>query len=267
MNVSMKKILIVLVTLVVLVTFVFSGCASNNTGNTLRVGVDNTYPPMEFTNDKNETVGFDVDLANEIAKKLNKKLVLVPNAWDGIFLALDTDKFDCIISSVSLKADRLENYEFTKPYIANAQVIVVGAATDTIKEPKDLAGKKVGVQLNTTADESTAKYLNEVQFEVTKYDQIIQCFSDLKAGRIDAVVVDEVVARDYVSKDKESYKVTSAKLTNEPIGVCIKKGNTELRDKIQSVIDELKADGTLKKISEKWFGEDLTSNIDEKLRE
>lgn len=255
------------IALVVIFSLALSACGAGSAGNTLRVGVDNTYPPMEFTNDKSETIGFDVDLANEIAKKLNMKIEWIPTAWDGIFLALDTDKYDCIISSVSLKADRLENYEFTKPYIANAQVIVVSAGTDSIKEPKDLAGKKVGVQLNTTADESTVKYSAEVKFETTKYDQIIQCFSDLKAGRLDAVVVDEVVARDYVAKDKESYKVTSAKLTNEPIGVCFKKGNTALRDKVQKAIDELKAEGTLKTLSEKWFGEDITSNIDEKLKE
>ena len=262
-----RKTLLVVLALIVMLSMALSACGAGNAGNTLRVGVDNTYPPMEYTNDKNETIGFDIDLTNEIAKKLNMKLELIPNAWDGIFLALDTDKFDCIISSVSLKADRLENYEFTKPYIANAQVIVVGAGTDSIKETKDLAGKKVGVQLNTTADESTAKYLEEVKFEITKYDQIIQCFSDLKAGRLDAVVVDEVVARYYVAQDKDSYKVTSAKLTNEPIGVCFKKGNTALRDKVQKAIDELKAAGTLKTLSEKWFGEDITSNIDEKLRE
>lgn len=262
-----RKSLLVVLALVVLFAFAFSACGTASTEKVLRVGVDNTYPPMEFTNDKNETIGFDIDMANEIAKKLDMKLELIPNAWDGIFQALKTDKFDCIISSVSIKADRLENFEFTKPYIANAQVIVVSAGVDTIKEPKDLEGKKVGVQLNTTADESTAKYVQEIPFEITKYDQIIQCFSDLKAGRIEAVVVDEVVARDYVSKDKDSYQVTSARLTNEPIGVCLKKGNTELRDKIQKAIDDLRADGTLKKISEKWFGEDLTSNIDEKLRE
>ena len=263
----LKRSLLVVMALVIMLTALSACSGSGSAGNTLRVGVDNTYPPMEFTNDKNETVGFDVDLSNEIAKKLNMKLELIPNAWDGIFQALNTDKFDAIISSVSLKADRLENFEFTKPYIANAQVIVVATNTDSIKEPKDLAGKKVGVQINTTADESTAKYVKETPFEITKYDQIIQSFSDLKAGRVDAVVVDEVVARDYVSKDKESYKVTSAKLTNEPIGVCLKKGNTALRDKIQKALDDLKAEGKLKELSVKWFGEDITSNIDEKLRE
>ena len=131
-----------------------------------------------------------------------------------------------------------------------------------ITKPEDLAGKNVGVQINTTADESCQKYLEKIKFNLKKYDQIIQPFTDLKTGRLDAVVVDEVVGRYYEKTDPKSYKVTSERLTNEPIGICVKKGNEGLRDVIDDTIVELRKDGTLKKISEQWFGEDLTANVD-----
>jgi polar amino acid transport system substrate-binding protein len=262
-----KKIgLVFLLACVLVCGAFFSGCSGSSNSKVLKIGVDDSYPPMEYKDDKNNTVGFDMDLASEIAKKLGMKVELVSTAWDGIFQALNTDKFDCIISSVSLTEERLSNFAFTRPYIANAQVIVVPPANSTIKDGKDLAGKKVGVQVSTTAHDSAKKLLENIKFTLNTYDQVIQPFQDLKTGRIEAVIVDEVVARYYVTQDKASYKVSSGKLTNEPIAVCFKKDNTALRDKVDKVIEGFQKDGTLKKISEKWFSEDLTGNIDEKLK-
>jgi polar amino acid transport system substrate-binding protein len=134
---------------------------------------------------------------------------------------------------------------------------------NSINKPEDLAGKKVGAQVNTTSSRAAEKFQNTVKFELTKYDQVIQPFADLKTGRIEAIVVDEMVGKDYQTKEPESYKVTTAKLTNEPIGVVFSKANTELKEKVDAIIDGMRADGSLKGISEKWFqGEDRTSNID-----
>jgi ABC-type amino acid transport substrate-binding protein len=131
-----------------------------------------------------------------------------------------------------------------------------------VKTAEDLKGLTVGCQVATTADDSLQELAKTVEFKVKKYDQIIQTFADLKTGRLDAIVVDEVVARDYVQKHPKDYKVTSGKLTNEPIGVCFKKENDQLRNKVNFIIDEFGKDGTLKDISAKWFGEDLTGNIE-----
>jgi ABC-type amino acid transport substrate-binding protein len=131
-----------------------------------------------------------------------------------------------------------------------------------IQKPEDLAGLRVGCQVGTTADESCEEFKKTTDFTLTKYDQVIQPFQDLKTGRLDAVVVDEVVARYYEKTDSKSYKVTGEKLTNEPIGICFKKGNEALRDKVDDIIFEMRNDGSLKKISETWFGEDLTTNVD-----
>jgi polar amino acid transport system substrate-binding protein len=257
----LKKRVLVVLFLVLALALVLSACGGSKGGDVLRVGVDDTYPPMEFKDEKNETVGFDIDMAKEIGKRLGKKVEFVSNDWTGIFRALETDKFDCIISSVSITDERKEKYELTRPYIANAQVIVVKPGDDSIKDPKDLAGKNVGVQIDTTADASAQKFLEEVSFDLTQYDQIIQPFQDMKAGRLEAIIVDEVVASYYVNQQKDDYKLSGVRLEEEPIGICIKKGNTQLLNSIQKALDEMRADGALKAISEKWFGKDLTSNV------
>jgi len=130
-----------------------------------------------------------------------------------------------------------------------------------IQKPEDMAGKRVGVQVGTTADESAEKYLKSFKLDLVKYDQILQTFTDLKTGRLDVIIVDEVVARYYVAKDPKSCKVTGSKLTNEPIGICFEKSNDAFRDKVDDVIIELREEGVLKKISEKWFGDDLTAKV------
>jgi ABC-type amino acid transport substrate-binding protein len=130
-----------------------------------------------------------------------------------------------------------------------------------IKTPEDLKGKKVGCQVSTTAHDSLKKYLETIKFDLTTYDQIIETFSELKTGRLDAIVVDEVVAKYYVTTDPSSYKVTGARLTNEPIGAIFRKTDAAMRDTFNKTLEEMRSDGSLKEISMKWFGDDLTSNL------
>ena len=131
-----------------------------------------------------------------------------------------------------------------------------------VNSQQDLKGLTVGCQVNTTADDSLKELAKTLTFKVKKYDQIIQTFADLKTGRLDAVAVDEVVARDFVMKHPTDYKITTGKLTNEPIGVCFKKGNEKLRDRVNALIDDYQKNGFFSTISKKWFaGEDLTGNI------
>ena len=127
---------------------------------------------------------------------------------------------------------------------------------------------KVGVQMSTTSDTALTKFIennSEMNIDVQRYDDIIQTFSDLKTGRLDAIVVDGMVAIDYAKKDPEAYKVSKVNLSNEPIAAAIKKENTELTEKINGALSSLREKGKLKEISEKWFGADYTSDIDETL--
>lgn len=263
----MKRIL-ALILVAILSVSILTSCSTKFNSDTLRVGVDNTYPPMEYQDKTGANVGFDIDLANEIGKRLNVKVELVPTAFDGIFNALNSKKYDCIISSISITEKRLKKYLFTKPYIANSQMIVVKPDNNSITKKEDLAGKIVGCQVSTTANESATKLQeNGIKFKDLKtYNEIIQPFADMKAGRLDAIIVDEVVGQYYIAQDKTNFKAAAAKLTNEPIGICFKKRNKDLRDKVQKAIDDMVADGTMKTISIKWFGTDLTSNIDQVLK-
>ncbi len=270
-----KSSLVKTLALVLALAFLFASCGSATTASgkktlkdgILTIGLDDNYPPMEFHDEKNDLVGFDIDLANAIGEKMGLKVEFVPIAWDGIFEALKTDRYDMIMSAVSMTPERLENFEFTKPYLANGQVIVGKPGDTTIKSAKDLAGKKVGVQTNTTADTACVKYIEteKIDFELTRYDDIIQTFEAMNANRIDYIVVDYAVAIDYQTKHPDLYYITGAQLTNEPIAVCFKKGNTALRDEVQKAIDGVRKDGKLAEFSKKWFQEDYTSNIDEKL--
>lgn len=261
----MKKLLVVLLALVMVLSV--AGCAEEATDdNVLTIGVDDSYPPMEFRDENNELVGFDIDFANALAAEMGVEIEFIPTAWDGIFSGLEADKYDMIISSVSITNDRLEAFEFSKPYLANGQVIVVAPGDDSVQTAADLADKNVGVQLGTTADEAVEKQMAITPFEVTKYDDITQTFADMKTGRLDAIVVDYAVAIDYVSKAPGDYVITTAQLTNEPIGVCLKKGNTDLKEKIDAALVTLQGGDTLVKISTEWLGDDYVSNIDEELR-
>lgn len=242
-----------------------SGSASGSGSTVLRVALDDAYPPMEFRDENNQLVGFDVDLAKALGEKLGMEVEFVSTSFDGIFQGLKSNKYDVIISAVSMTPERVEEFEFTTPYLANGQVIVVKKGDTSITTSEDLAGKIVGVQISTTADEAAQKHLEKIKFELKQYDDIIQTFSAMEAGRLDAIVVDAAVAIDYIGKAPTKFEISSAQLTNEPISICLKKGNTELRDQLQKALDELKSEGTLKEISVKWLLDDYTSDIPEDL--
>lgn len=257
-----------MILLMLVMVLSFAACADEATTdeNVITIGVDDTYPPMEFRNDDNELVGFDIDFAKALGEEMGVEIVFQPTAWDGIFSALNSEKYDAIISSVSITPDRLEGFEFSKPYLSNGQVIVVKPGDTSITSAADLAGKIVGVQLETTADIAATKQMEATEFELKRYDDIIQTFSDMKTGRLDAIVVDYAVAIDYAANNPGDYEITTAQLTNEPIGVCIKKGNTELKAQIDAAIIALQESGALVPISEEWLGGNYVTDIDEELR-
>ncbi len=262
MFLSGKKSLVYVVALTLLLVFTLSACSGANS-NVLRVGVDDSYPPMEFK-DKNgkDTIGFDTDVAKEVAKRLGKKDVqFVSNDWTGIFDALETNKFDVIISSVSITEERQQKHSLTKPYIANKQVIVTKKANDKIKKPEDLKTAMVGSQQGTTSEDFCKDELKLSTDKYKTYPVVTQPFEDLAAGRLDAVVVDVVVAKYYLSNNKDTFKIAWESDVAEPMALCFKKKDGQLRDKVNKILDDMQADGTMKTISTKWFGEDMTKNL------
>lgn len=267
-----RKSLLLVLTLTVLMALVFSACGkgvSNNdssTGtsdNVLRVGIDDTYPPMEYKDEAGNYTGFDIELAKEIGKKLNKDVEFVPTAWTAIFTGLSSNKYDCIISSLSITDERKKTIAYTRPYVANSQCIIVKSDNTSIGSEKDLGGKIVAVQMGTTSDDACVEFQKSMTFkEYKKYEAMTEALSELKIGRVDAVVCDLVIGKYFVAKDKESFKTVGTTLPNEPIGVGFTKENQAEADKVDKILEEMMNDGTLKAISEKWFGEDMTKNIE-----
>ncbi|MDD3242485.1 MAG: transporter substrate-binding domain-containing protein [Eubacteriales bacterium] len=161
----------------------------------LVVGLDDSFPPMGFRDEDNNIVGFDIDLAKEVCKRMGVELVLQPIDWDAKEMELNSGKIDCIWNGMSIDDERLANMYFTKPYIANRQIIIVPEGS-SIKTIADLEGKKVGLQKGSTALSALTKNpISEKVTSITELADNVSVFLELKAGRIDAFVVDEVVGR------------------------------------------------------------------------
>ena len=228
-------------------------------GGTLIVGFDQDFPPMGFVGDNGEYTGFDLDLAKAAASRLGLEYKAQPVAWDSKDMELESGNIDCIWNGFTITG-REDDYTWTTPYMANKQVFVVANDSD-IKSQADLAGKVVEVQ----ADSSAEAALKENQDLANTFGQLLTtpdyntAFMDLEQGAVDAVAMDVIVAGYQIKQRNADFKILDDSLSEEEYGVGFKKGNTELRDKVQGALEEMAADGTLAKISDEWFGEDVTT--------
>jgi polar amino acid transport system substrate-binding protein len=267
-NQLMKKIVFF-----ALIVLALAGCArktEESEGLTLKqgvltVGMEIGYPPMEyFDSDGKTPIGFDVELSKALAGKLGLKFEYVDTAWDGIFAGVDTGKYDCIISSVTYNEERAARYNFTKPYIANAQLLVV--RKDARVKPRTLEqvqGLRLTYQAETTSDELATNWIEEsgAQVQVFEYDKVMNCFDELTLNRVDVILVDSVVAAEYLSRPNNPFEITAEISNDEVLAVCLKKGNDALTAALDKALDELYADGTLQKISRDVFGTDVVSSV------
>ncbi|MBK5242921.1 ABC transporter substrate-binding protein [Clostridium sp.] len=259
----MKKIMAIILT-VTMAGALLAGCGTKTENlnsleavqksGKLTVGLDDSYPPMEFRDSKNELVGFDIDLGDEIGKKLGVETEFTSTDFNGIILALTSAKFNIIISGMSITDERKESIDFSDTYVMGGQVIAIRQGDTSIKNIEDLNAKVVACQLGSTGD--TAATAMEGLKEVKRYDKITEAFQELSSERVDAVVMDAQVGGYYVAKKPGEYEVLKDVISEEPMGIGFKKEDEELRVAIQKALDELKADGTLSELSVKWFGFD-----------
>jgi polar amino acid transport system substrate-binding protein len=231
----------------------------------LTVGMEIGYPPMEYLDADGITpIGFDVEVAYALGAKLGLEVKLEDVAWDAIFTSLDSNRYDVIISSVSINDERDAKYNLTRPYIAN-RLVLITAQDSAVTSPDDLAGLRVATQTETTADELMRSLMADglavADNAYFVYDKIIQAFDELKLGRVDAVMVDSVVAAYYLGADAASYKTAWESDEGEPMGLCLKKGNDGLTAAIEDGLDALYADGTVAEIATKYFGRNVTDGV------
>ncbi len=168
----------------------------------LVLGLDDSFPPMGFRDEKGNIVGLDIDLATEVAKRLDVELVLQPIDWDAKELELSTGKIDCIWNGMTINDERVGAMFFTKPYVANRQIVVVPEGSK-IKTKADLKGKIVGLQKGSSSLDAlnTEPDIASNVKEIVEYPNNVEAFMDLKAGRIEAFVVDEVAGRYIIATD------------------------------------------------------------------
>jgi ABC-type amino acid transport/signal transduction systems, periplasmic component/domain len=260
----MKK-LIALCVLVVMAGGVFAGCGSDSAkkaDNTKKivVGLDDNYPPMGFKDESNNIVGFDVDLAKEASKRLNREVEFKGIDWSSKEAELKSSRVDILWNGLDITEKRKENILFSDPYMDNRQIIFVPVGS-SIKSMEDLKGKIVGTQSASTAEEfidNNPEFRDSMK-DVKKYSEYTSAFMDLENGRLEAIIADEITGRYYMSKQKD--KFVALDVTVGPVstfGIGFRKEDQQLRDDVQKVMNEMQQDGTMGKISEKWFGKDIT---------
>lgn len=233
--------------------------AKTTDGGTLIVGFDQDFPPMGFVGDDGEYTGFDLELAQEVAKRLGLEYKAQPIAWDSKDMELESGNIDCIWNGFTMTG-REDDYTWTEPYMANQQVFVVANDSD-INSQADLAGKIVEVQADSSAEAALkeAPELTATFKELLTTADYNTAFMDLEQGAVDAIAMDVIVAGYQIQQRNADFKILDDSLSEEEYGVGFKKANTELRDKVQSTLEEMAEDGTLQEVSEKWFSKDVTT--------
>ncbi|MGD9910322.1 MAG: amino acid ABC transporter substrate-binding protein [Candidatus Izemoplasmatales bacterium] len=260
----MKKLLLALLTLTLGV--VLFGC-NNQTEQTsweviqergyFIVGLDNTFAPMGFVDENGDLVGFDVDLAKEVASRLGVDVVFQPIDWDSKVLELNAKTIDMIWNGLTITDSRLLEMSFSQPYLANRQIIIV-KSDSTIDTIDDLTGLKVGVQISSASEEAVnANAIVTSLDELVQYDTYTQALLDLKNGVIDAVVIDEIMGRYMLTQTTDTYKVATEDFGEEEYGIGFRLEDTDLRDLFNQTLQAMIDDGTAAEISILWFGEDI----------
>lgn len=225
---------------------------------TLVVGIDDQFPPMGFVGEDGEITGFDVELAKLVAEKLGVEAEPQPIDWSAKEMELSSGNIDVIWNGYTITAERIEQVEFTKPYLNNEQVLVV-ANDSPYKTKADLKGKIVGAQVES-AGLSALKadsVLSSSVADIPEYDDYMMALLDVGSSRLDAIAIDKILIGYTMSQDPGKYRVLDESLDDEYYGIGCAKGAVALREAIDKALDELYEDGSIEKLSTKWFGENI----------
>lgn len=220
---------------------------TESTGGKIVMVTNAEFPPYEY-HENDTIVGIDADIARAVAEQMGVELEIQDMAFDSLIPAIQSGKADFAAAGMTVNEDRLKNVDFTDTYAQAAQVIIV--KTDSpIASPDDLTGKKIGVQTGTTGD----IYADDIEnAEVQRFNKGMEAVMALNQGKIDAVIIDREPAKVFV-KENEGLKILDEAFTEEEYAIAVKKGNTELLEKMNAAIKELKESGELQKIVDKYI--------------
>lgn len=259
-----KKLLNIFVFALVIMLLISGSAAADNSLTKIKekgkivVGLDDSFPPMGFRDTNGDIIGFDIDLAKEVAKKMGVDVEFKAVDWDGVVLSLKNGMIDLIWNGLTITPEREKSIDFSRPYLENSQSIIVQADSD-IETKADLADKIVGIQLGSSAVsavESQPEILDTFK-ELRQYSNNTEALMDLQTGRTDAVVLDVIVGRYYISKRPGQFKVLKEDFGGEKYGVGVRDGDDAFRKALNKALNEIIEDGSAAEISQKWFGEDI----------
>ena len=265
----MKKIFSIMLVCLMAASLAFaSGKKDSGVDNSLEalkargvfvLGLDDAFPPLGFRDDANNIVGYDIDLAAEVCKRLGVQLKCQPIDWAAKEQELNTGNIDCIWNGFTMTPEREAALSFTKPYLDNAQVVIVRSDAG-IASLADLAGKKIGLQAGSSAADAVEANPNfkATLDEVVEFKDNLTALMDLEIGGVDGVVMDMVVGNYSIMTTGKNFVALSENLSSEKYGIGFRKKDVKLRDEVQKILEEMAADGTVAAISAKWFGSDIS---------
>jgi cystine transport system substrate-binding protein len=224
----------------------------------IKVGLMGTYQPYNFLNENQEMDGFDADIAKEIAKGLDVDIEFVSQEFSGMIAGLKANKFDMVVSQMTITEDRKKEMLFSDPYITNQVKVIVSETNTDILSVNDFPGKQIGVGLGTN-DET---YLRTVlmpevgEFEIRTYDDVITSLKDLDAGRIDATINNMYALKPVIETNGFKIKAVGDAVKSDQAGIAVTLGNEAFISEVNRILAEIKEDGTYRDIFVKWFGEE-----------
>ena len=227
---------------------------------TFVLGLDDSFPPMGYRDENGEIVGFDIDVAREVSKRLGVELVAQPIDWNAKEQELATGNIDCIWNGFTVTPERERVMAFSMPYVRNAQVVVV-RSDSPVNTLADLEGGSVGVQAGSSAQsaiEDTPGFAESIG-EIIEFKENLTALMDLEIGGVDAVVMDLLVANDNINRSGKDFRILDETLTEEEYAIGFRKNDIALRDAVDQELLSMAEDGSLAQIAEKWFGADITT--------
>ncbi|WP_044640460.1 transporter substrate-binding domain-containing protein [Risungbinella massiliensis] len=223
---------------------------------TLIVGTEGTYKPFTFHDEKtNQLTGYDVEVAQEIGKRMGVKVEFQEIPWDGMLTSLQTKKIDMVANQVGVKPERQEKFDFSKPYAVSYAQIVVHQDNQDIKEIEDIKNKKAG----QTPTSNYGQLAVQKGAEIISYEDMMSAFRDVAAKRVDLSLNDRLAIAEALKNSKLPLKTVGEQIDRSESAFPIPKGNPKLLAEINKALDSMRADGTLAKISQKYFGEDIST--------
>lgn len=258
----MKKSIIAVASLLAVGILFLAGCqskdsssASSNDEKVLRVGTEGTYSPFSFRDENDKLTGYDVDVAKAIAKKIDYKVKFVEAPWDSMLAAFDAKKTDVVFNQVAITPERKEKYLFSTPYSVSHPALIVNKDNDSIKDFSDLKGKTAAQSLTSNYAEMAEGLGAEIS-SVDGFSKAVELVSDKRA---DATLNDDVTFYDYLNQKPDApIKIVKTSDEATEVAAMFHKDDEKLAKKVDKAIKDLEADGTLTKLSEKYFKKDIS---------